>query len=148
MDTPNTTDILKDHNLRTTGCREDILEIFLKERFALSHADIEQRLPEGFDRITLYRTLKTFVDKGLVHKVLDDEGNTKYALCKESCGTAGHHHEHVHFKCTQCGQTNCLEEVQIPAIRLPEGYNPVDMNLLVQGVCQLCNRKAEEVARV
>ena len=142
METRDAMKILKEHDLRTTGCREDILTVLLGESFALSHADIEARLPEGFDRITLYRTLKTFVDKGLIHKVLDDEGNTKYALCKDSCSAAGHHHGHVHFKCTQCGLTNCLEQVQIPAFALPEGYNPVDVNLLVQGVCRLCSKNA------
>jgi Fur family transcriptional regulator, ferric uptake regulator len=133
-------EILKEHKLRHTGSREDILGIFLRESFALSHADVEQRLPEGFDRVTLYRTLKTFVDKGLIHKVLDDEGETKYAICKEPCRADHHHHAHAHFKCTRCGLTNCLEQVEIPAIQLPKGYQSEEVNLLVQGVCELCNK--------
>ena len=136
-------EILKRHSLRNTDHREAILEVFLHGDSALSHADIEQRLNGGFDRVTLYRTLRTFLDKGILHKVLDDEGTPKYALCKEQCGSAGHHHEHVHFKCTQCGQTHCLEDVQIPAVQLPRGYQPLDVNLLVQGVCQLCSRQPE-----
>lgn len=135
--------ILKDFDLRTTSSREEILALFLKKEFALSHADIESTMHEGSDRVTVYRTLKTFLDKGIIHKVLDDEGVTKYALCKERCSHAEHHHEHVHFKCVECGLTNCLENVEIPAINLPKGYNLIETSLLVQGVCQGCTKKSK-----
>jgi Fur family transcriptional regulator, ferric uptake regulator len=133
--------ILKEYELRNTSCREEILDLFLQRNFALSHADIESTIHEDFDRVTVYRTLKTFLDKGLIHKVLDDEGVTKYALCKEKCSHTEHHHEHVHFKCTTCGLTNCLDSVQIPRISLPAGYSLSETSLLVQGTCQDCNQK-------
>jgi Fur family transcriptional regulator, ferric uptake regulator len=85
----------------------------------------------------VYRTLKTFLDKGLIHKVLDDEGSLKYALCNDPCTTSSHRHEHVHFKCTQCGQTSCLD-VEIPLVRLPKGYEAREVNLLIQGTCESC----------
>jgi len=130
--------ILKDFKLRSTPSRAAILQAFLTHNYALSHGDVEKEVPALFDRVTVYRTLKTFVDKGLLHKVLDDEGGMKYALCNEACNTAKHHHDHVHFKCTRCGQTNCLEEVEIPGIKLPKGYQASEVNLLIQGVCDSC----------
>lgn len=130
--------ILKDFKLRSTPSRASILEAFLKHNFALAHGDVEKEVPASFDRVTVYRTLKTFLDKGLIHKVLDDEGGIKYALCNEACGTAHHHHEHVHFKCTACGQTNCLE-VEIPGVKLPQGYQAKEVNLLIQGICEKCS---------
>lgn len=129
--------ILKDFKLRSTPSRASILEAFLNHNFALSHGDVEKEVPATFDRVTVYRTLKTFLDKGLIHKVLDDEGGIKYALCNEACSTAHHHHDHVHFKCTQCGQTNCLQ-IEIPGIKLPKGYQAKELNLLIQGVCEKC----------
>lgn len=135
MNSPET--LLKDFQLRSTPGRQEVLQIFLKNTYALSHGDIEHKMPPDFDRVTLYRTLKTFLDKGLVHKVLDDEGGLKYALCNHNCSTAGHHHNHVHFKCTICGQTSCLE-VEIPGIKLPKGYKPTEANLLIQGTCSNC----------
>ena len=132
-----TTKILKDFKLRSTPKREAILHAFLQKDYALSHGDVEKEVPESFDRVTVYRTLKTFLDKGLIHKVLDDEGSLKYALCTEACTTAHHHHDHVHFKCTKCGQTNCLN-VEIPDIKLPKGFRAKELNLLIQGVCQHC----------
>ncbi|MDN4165840.1 transcriptional repressor [Cytophagales bacterium LB-30] len=132
--------ILQEHNLRQTESRQDILLAFLAQASALSHAEIETRLASNFDRVTVYRTLKTFLDKGIIHKVLDDGTGVKYALCKDHCHDNHHHHEHVHFKCTECGQTNCMEEVTIPAVQLPKGYKAEEKNLLVQGVCAQCNR--------
>lgn len=134
-----TKDLLKEFDLRTTSCRTEILSLFIDKDYALSHSDIEQKISEAHDRVTVYRTLKTFLDKGLIHKVLDDGGSAKYALCKESCTSDDHNHEHVHFKCIRCGMTNCLDNVEVPKISLPSGYNAIETNLLVQGICKACN---------
>lgn len=130
--------LLKDFKLRSTPTRKEILHLFLKKDYALSHSDIENEIADDLDRVTVYRTLKTFSDKGLIHKVLNDEGSLKYALCMEPCSTVAHRHEHVHFKCTHCGQTNCLK-VDIPLVKLPKGYKPKEVNLLIQGTCQNCS---------
>jgi Fur family ferric uptake transcriptional regulator len=130
--------LLRDFKLRATPNREEILHLFLLKNYALSHGDIEKEIDNSLDRVTVYRTLKTFLDKGLIHKVLDDEGSLKYALCKEACNLAEHHHDHVHFKCTKCGQTSCLN-VNVPTIKLPKGYEVNEVNLLIQGICERCN---------
>lgn len=130
--------LLKTFRLRSTPTRQEILRLFLKKEHALSHSDIESEIPDDIDRVTVYRTLKTFFDRGLIHKVLDDGGSLKYALCTETCTDTEHRHDHVHFKCTKCGQTNCLH-VDIPAIKLPKGYVPREVNLLIQGICESCS---------
>ena len=129
---------LKGHQLRTTTCREDVLSAFINKKNALSHGDLEGALGESYDRVTIYRTLKTFLEKGIIHKVLDDEG-LRYALCSHDCSDQHHQHDHIHFKCTGCGETNCLESLRIPIVQLPQGYRAETMNLLIQGVCPKCN---------
>jgi Fur family ferric uptake transcriptional regulator len=129
--------LLKDFRLRTTDSRQAILKLFLQKDYALSHGDIENAIDNSLDRVTVYRTLKTFLDKGLIHKVLDDEGSLKYALCSETCSSREHHHDHVHFKCIKCGQTTCLD-VEAPAVKLPRGFKAKEVNLLIQGVCAQC----------
>lgn len=132
-------EILKTHDLRHTNSREDILVFFQHQTSALSHSDLEIQLGNQLDRVTIYRTLKTFLDKGILHKVLDDEGGTKYALCRTTeCSHQKHQHDHVHFKCNSCGNTTCIESVHIPALLLPEGYERHEVNLLVQGICADC----------
>lgn len=130
--------ILKDFDLRKTKSREDILELFIDNEFALSQTDIENQLRHSLDRVTVYRTIKTFLEKGLIHKVLSDEGSPKYALCSEECDDTAHHHEHVHFKCEQCGQTTCIDNIDVPKVSLPNGYQYHESNLLISGVCPEC----------
>lgn len=135
MSSPYT--ILQSHKLRITDCRLEIIQEFLDKNIALSHSDLEDKLKQQFDRVTIYRTLKTFLEKDLIHKVLDDSGATKYALCAQ--GDTEHDHEHVHFKCEVCGETTCLEDVSLPQVKLPKGFEKKEMNLLVQGICDKCH---------
>ncbi|MTI23130.1 transcriptional repressor [Fulvivirga sp. RKSG066] len=134
MQLPNT---LRKFQLKSTPCRTEVLQLFFDNDHALSNAFIEKNISSSFDRVTVYRTLKSFEEKGLIHKVLDDNGITKYALCQD-CSTHHHHHEHVHFKCETCGQTTCIESVDIPEVKLPKGYKVKERNLLIQGVCEQC----------
>lgn len=130
-------EVLVSYNLKSTGCRNEVLDLLLQSDHALAQSEIEKHVDHSHDRVTVYRTLKTFLDKGLVHKVLDDEGGTKYALCQE-CANDHHNHEHVHFKCEKCGQTLCLDEIAIPKIDLPKGFIISEKNLLIQGICEKC----------
>ncbi|WP_215225588.1 Fur family transcriptional regulator [Echinicola shivajiensis] len=132
-------EILKDNQLRITSCRRDVLKAFLKKDIALSHSDLEEALKENFDRVTIYRTLKTFLESDIIHKVLDDTGVTKYALCHHDASESHHDHEHVHFKCDVCGETQCIAEIALPSISLPEGYIVKEKSLLVHGTCNKCS---------
>src|SRR5215210_5463635 len=92
-------EILKRSQLSVTESRRKILELFQYNNGALAHADIEKKTGEHFDRVTIYRTLQTFVEKGIIHTIPTADNSVLYALCKDSC-TAGHHHvNHVHFIC-------------------------------------------------
>ncbi len=130
--------ILKTSSLSITSSRKKILEIFLSASTALAHQDIE-KLAEQYDRVTIYRTLQTFLDRGIIHTIPTTDNTIKYALCSDDCITSGHHHDnHVHFLCDQCGRTLCLDDVSIPAITLPKGYSMKEINMVVNGICKTC----------
>jgi len=132
-------EILANYGLRKTGCRLDILQLFLANKCALAHADLEKVLGKRYDRVTIYRTLYAFEKKGLLHSINDVSGAVKFALCREACSRHQHHDNHVHFNCTACGQTFCLEEVRIPALVLPPGYEADSLHFSAQGKCQRCS---------
>jgi Fur family ferric uptake transcriptional regulator len=136
-----TKNILNDFDLRKTKTRSEILDLFLTQPQAISYTDIEESLDQNHDRVTVYRTLKTFLEKGIIHKIPSDSGNPKYALCPDECSEEQHSHEHVHFKCESCAQTTCLETVQVPQIKLPMGYTSRESSLLVTGYCANCSAK-------
>ncbi|MEP6700063.1 MAG: transcriptional repressor, partial [Bacteroidota bacterium] len=58
--------LLKRNALSITDSRKKILQLFLEKAGALAHGDIEKKAGEKFDRVTIYRTLQTFVDKGII----------------------------------------------------------------------------------
>lgn len=105
---------------------------------ALTSNDIEEHFND-IDRITLYRTLKSFEEKGIIHKVIDVNNVTKYALCVDECSEHHHHDHHVHFHCDDCGNTFCLEGVNIPKISLPEGYKVTNKSMMINGKCVQCD---------
>ncbi|MBK8056146.1 MAG: transcriptional repressor [Saprospiraceae bacterium] len=129
--------ILKEHHLRVTPFRAEVLQIFTNAGKALSSHDIESQLSDA-DRITLYRTLKSFEEKGIIHKAIDGTITQKYALCDAHCDEDHHHDEHVHFHCEKCENTFCLDQVVVPNIELPSGFKVKHTNMVVNGVCKDC----------
>lgn len=131
--------ILKQNQLSVTESRKKILELFKGNNGALAHNDIEKKTGEKFDRVTIYRTLQTFVEKGIIHTIPTADNSVLYALCKADCSSAGHHHDnHIHFICDSCNVTYCLDSVVTPHVNLPQGFRPKVMDVLVTGVCKNC----------
>jgi Fur family ferric uptake transcriptional regulator len=133
-----TDDILKRNKLSVTDGRKKILGLFLARDGALAHADIEKFTGEMFDRVTVYRTLQTFVEKGIVHLIPTTDNSILYALCKENCEEGHHHDNHVHFICDACSKTICLDDVTIPQVKLPKGFTPNNSEMVVSGICSDC----------
>ncbi|RAJ01694.1 Fur family ferric uptake transcriptional regulator [Chitinophaga skermanii] len=129
---------LRTCNLSITDTRVKILELFLKSNGALEHGDFEKLAGKSFDRVTVYRTLQTFLDKGLIHKIPTTDTSVRYAICKSDCKEHEHHDHHVHFKCDACGTTTCLDDTSVPSIALPRGYAMNNVEVVVSGVCKDC----------
>ncbi len=134
----STKDLLKKHNLSITEGRRKILELFLQSSGALAHADIEKKLKDKFDRVTIYRTLQSFAEKGIIHTIPSSDNSIKYALCKEDCAEGHHQDDHVHFICDDCGNTYCINHVSVPSVSLPKGFKVLHSNLVISGVCNKC----------
>jgi Fur family ferric uptake transcriptional regulator len=132
-------DILKRNGLSVTEGRKKILDLFLATEGALAHADIEKNTDAAFDRVTVYRTLQTFVDKGIIHQIPTTDNSILYALCKHNCAQGHHHDNHVHFICDKCDKTICLDDVTVPAVKLPQDFEPLHAAMIVSGICKECN---------
>ncbi len=116
--------------------RQLVLKALTDQKTALSLSELEQKF-DRVDRVTLYRTLKTFEENKLIHSIDDGTGSTKYALCQEACEC--HSDDlHVHFHCVKCGQTYCLHDIHIPDIPLPQGFSLENVNMVVKGICANC----------
>ena len=131
-------DILKKNDLSITDGRKKILDLFLSSQGALAHADIETNTSNAFDRVTVYRTLQTFVEKGIIHSIPTTDNSILYALCKHHCHAGHHHDNHVHFICNACHNTICLDDVIVPEVKLPKNFSKLQAAMVVTGVCGSC----------
>ena len=131
-------DILKRNQLSVTASRKKILELFLAHNGALAHGDIERKTGEKFDRVTVYRTLHSFLEKGIIHTIPTADNSIRYALCKDNCSEGHHHDNHIHFLCKDCGTTICLDNVNIPDVKLHNGFQQQQVEVVVSGVCKDC----------
>lgn len=132
--------LLKSKNISPTAMRILVLEYLQRQSAAISLQDLELGL-EHSDRITLYRTLKTFEEKALIHAIHDGTESTRYALCADACKTGDHYDLHLHFYCYECGQTLCLPKHAVPEVSVPADFILKDLHLIAKGVCGNCSSK-------
>src|SRR5690606_4837322 len=131
--------LLESKNIRVTAMRLLIYKFLAQKETAVALSDIENAF-EKADRTTLYRTIKTFEEKAIVHNIDDGTGIVKYALCEKGCNCEIENDLHLHFYCNNCGTTVCLTEHKIPQIKVPKGYISEDVNLVVKGICDKCSK--------
>jgi len=128
---------LKERAIQPTTMRLLVLQYLMEKSTTVSLKDIEKDFFRA-DKTTLYRTLKTFEKRNLIHSVDDGSGHTKYALCLEACDVV-HHDSHCHFHCIQCKETFCLTSLNIPKIELPTKFTMTEANMVIKGICANCN---------
>lgn len=125
-------------DIKPTAMRELVLDVLSRQTAAIGLPELEAHF-EKADRTTLYRTLKTFEEKKLIHKIVDGTGTVKYSLCSETCECEPDD-LHVHFLCEKCEKTYCLYDIPVPTINLPQGFQLEGVNMVVNGICASCRR--------
>ena len=133
------TDILKQHGLKKTDARVRALEFLKSKDAAVSHNDLELAMGKETDRVTLYRILNTFEEKGIIHAIFGQKSGTQYALCHD-CSEHHHTDNHMHFNCSNCHKTFCIEHVHIPTPNLPTGFAIKSLHLTADGICLECSK--------
>lgn len=133
-------DILREKEISPTAMRLLVLEYLLQQSAAVSLPQLESDFHHA-DRTTLYRTLKTFEEKGLIHCIKDGSEATKYALCADACKDGEHYDLHLHFHCSRCGETYCLPRTTIPEVILPTNFWVDELSLVAKGICDRCQAK-------
>lgn len=132
--------MLKDHGLRKTTFRMEVLQVLKANEGRAIASDVIESALGQHDRITLYRTLKSFEKKGLIHLTSSLTGQAKYALCQHLCTEESHHDMHAHFHCDQCGETTCLDDQSATkSYQVPRGYEVKDVQVTLSGTCQQCS---------
>jgi Fur family ferric uptake transcriptional regulator len=127
---------LETRGIKPTAIRLMVFKAMVEHPQAFSLTDMEGIL-ETVDKSTLFRTISLFHEKLLIHSIDDGSGSIKYSVCNSNC-TCSLNDLHVHFYCTKCKKTFCLEKLSIPEVQLPADFLPQSVNFVLKGLCQHC----------
>jgi Fur family transcriptional regulator, ferric uptake regulator len=131
---------LEEKHINPTPMRMLVLEQLAVNQKNLSLSDLEELLYPS-DRITIYRTLQTFVKHGLVHAIETSKSGAIYALCNEKCKIDAHLDHHPHFICEKCKRVICSNDFSFKMEYLPASKNYIveKIEVIVKGICPDCN---------
>lgn len=128
--------MLASRNVNPTPTRILVLSHLLKDVRAHSLKDLEVALYNS-DRSSIFRSLKIFQERKVVHSIDDGSGRVKYAVCAEGCN-CGPEDLHYHFYCTKCSFTYCLLDSPVPSVQLPPKFRMLQANMVIKGLCDKC----------
>ncbi len=129
--------LLGDKNLSRTPCRVEMLKILLESGSALPETEIRSKLPQHFDRTTVYRTLRSFLEQDVIHSIPLEGGDVRYAVTRNKERKSSQFH--AHFYCESCSSVYCLSRARFEPPEMPEGFVAAGYDVLVNGKCRKCN---------
>ncbi len=133
-------EIFKEIKLRKTAPRVAIITILSNSLMPLSENEIKAEMGPLYDRITFYRSVQRLLEVQAIHRIIIDNATVKYAFNRNVLSQLPAH-EHVHFYCTNCQTTICLEQLPIQKYQLPEGFVQEESAVLIKGLCDKCSSK-------
>ena len=139
MNENESADLLARHGIKPTANRIVVAKTLAKEDRPLSLSELERKIMT-IDKSGIFRALTLFRDHHLVHAIEDGGEGVRYELCRSHSDTDDDD-MHVHFFCECCHQTSCLDDIHIPPVSLPDGYEMTTANYVVKGICPNCADK-------
>lgn len=124
--------LLSGSGLKITPLRLRVLSALLSGSEALGAPALLERLREEApaDKVSLYRTLETLSQEGLVTRHEAGDGSVRY------CAAGPAHPDHHHFYCLSCRRLLCLEQDAVRVGTEVPGVSHVCVRL--DGTCQRC----------
>ena len=129
----------REHGLSITPQRTAVFEVLLNAEDHPCTEDVFDRVKVSFPDIsldTIYRTLTTFSEIGVVHLV---EG---YGEARRYDPETETHH---HFRCKQCNQIVDFREKSFDKLKIPKiisnRYAVSSIKVILEGVCDQCRKK-------
>ena len=135
LDSVKIQEAIRGAGLRCTPQRVAVLDYLVRHP---DHATVEELWPALnrrqtlASRATVYNTLHTLVEAGLVREFKLDANAARYDACLDP---------HHHFVCDRCGGVEDLEWFEVPALdRKRVGVRSIrSYEIVVRGVCSKCH---------
>lgn len=128
--------MLRAADLYCTQARVAILSVLLEASRPIRQDQIAARLADKtMNKVTIYRTLESLVEVGLVHRAFMQERAWHFELADRCSETQCH----PHFTCSSCGVTHCLTEFSVPPAPSPyRGFVIHHQQMRLEGLCPTC----------
>ena len=130
--------ILKINGFKSTPSRISILELFSSDCKPVNAEDIFRKVNKITDQVTVYRTLNSFEEKGILRRVDLRKGSAYYEL-----NTKHHHH---HIVCKKCGLIEIFDGCEIDKIskkilsKSLKFKNITEHSFELFGLCKTCTK--------
>lgn len=139
MESPSPSELhqtIRAHGLRPSVPRVAIYQYLVTHPVHPTVDDIYSALRPKMNtlsRTTVYNVLHSFVECGLADKVHTEDLELRYDANVMP---------HAHFKCLTCGGVydfaETPSEALLPHAKLPEGFRPSSVSLIIRGKCARC----------
>lgn len=131
-------EILAKKGLKKTEVRILLLNFLSKNKKPISATQILIELKKNkLDQVTIYRTLDTFLEKGIVKKVETGKREAEYEIIDEK-------NDHHHMICIKCNQiedfTGCdSEKLVLNALKKSKNFKKISHHSFdLFGLCNNC----------
>lgn len=153
LERPNQQDVrsyLHGQGLRVTAVRVAVLKLLKESQSALEANEVWARLQSdggeasAADRVTVYRTLNSFVEVGMAHRIDPGDRVFRFALTDHSrCNGKQHDHDHPHMLCNECAGLYCMQDAEVvvrarPGAKLSRSPEIRQEDVTLRGVCDEC----------
>jgi Fur family transcriptional regulator, ferric uptake regulator len=132
-------DLLQRAGLRATTPRLAVLQMLLRERRPLSHAEVAQALQiRGFDRVTVFRNLHDLAEAVILSRVDVGDHTWRFEL-HSSDNPSGTRHSH--FVCERCSSVSCLSDFSASTLPRTAAFGAVVASVsevVLRGCCRQC----------
>lgn len=122
--------------LRITNPRKEILGVLSQSVKPLSSDEVFSKMKAGNDLVTVYRSLNTMEEAGLLRRYEFGDGVRRYELSQD------HDHHHHYIRCRECGSLEAFDgcdfEGTLARLLAKKGYQMIRHTLDVQALCRAC----------
>ena len=127
--------LLEQHGIRPTANRIVVVEALASSQRPLSLSELENTILT-IDKSGIFRALSLFKEHHLVHIIEGGSDGVHYEICHSNHDEDDD--QHVHFYCNHCHRTFCIDNIAVPVVELPDGYQMASINYMVKGICPEC----------
>ncbi|MEM1358351.1 MAG: transcriptional repressor [Bacteroidota bacterium] len=120
---------------RSTPSKRAVLALLAQAGKAMSEDTIEEKLTIKINRATIYRILNQFLEDGIAHRIIAEDGKQYFAVLPNHDDVHADHH--FHFRCLKCQTIECLPTSV--DFSLPQGYQIESANCVLSGICRECS---------